>query len=306
MTTIGGNNPPSAATPTNNVSKPNKKALVDGRVPPAKTKNDPSSIARTTNKIEQPDLGNIRFGDKRYAEGLTNEVNLLRANPTAYVEVLVNHMTQNPERYKKADPKFVRSARSVVKDLLAIKKGQLPKLKVNETRCEKANIAMAFLAARGLQLTQENYGGKVNTNDPGFLDNFIDHKVIEHFRLGGLGISGSNNAFAKLEEVNKHLRNLGQRLGLKSTDLENLSCDTREHATVRDVIVDWLIDHNVDGRGHRQALLSSQINMVGVGTSTAPINDRLGRKVIVKITGMNFYGLYDDKARRLVEKPDVE
>lgn len=88
-----------------------------------------------------------------------------------------------------------------------------------------------------------------------------------------------------------------------ATDLENLHVSTRDSLTVRDVIAEWLIDHDVPTRGHRNALLNAGITEIGVGTSSATIIDKKGQEVTVKITGMNFYGIRVFSTGELMENP---
>jgi hypothetical protein len=179
----------------------------------------------------------------------------------------------------------------------------LSPLRDNRERGAIASKGMALLATRGLDLLAARGGDSgVDTSNAGFLDDFINHDPIEHLRKGGTGgegetTLGSDNAVNALKEK------AGGQAMLHATDLENLSASTAESVTVRDVVAGWLIDHGVDTKGHRNALLNAGITEIGVGTSTARILDNTGKEVTVKITGMNFYGIRDFSSGELIENP---
>lgn len=162
---------------------------------------------------------------------------------------------------------------------------------------------MKLLSTRGLeQLATQNPDGRVDTSKPEFLDPFIDHDPIEHLRKGGTGkdgvtVKGSSDALNAIKEE------ADEQAMFHATDRENLHASTGDSVTVRDVVAGWLIDHDVETKGHRNALLNTGITEIGVGTSTAAIVDKTGQEVAVKITGMNFYGVGDFSTEKLIEKP---
>jgi|GEM_PF-6358003 len=311
MTSIGNNNTTGAATTAISTSTTKKQVRVDDRSPPSKAKSDPSSTASTVNKVTKPDAGKIEFGSKLYAVALIKEVSSLRANPKNYAKVLSEHVKSNPMKFKLQDSRFMESLGDALKTLkrkgkdLEAGKLTLPLLSYNSVRSAIASQGMELLANSGLQLTARQGGDSgVDTSNSNFLDGFIDHDLIEHLRKGGEGadgevIAGSDNALNALKEK------AGGQAMFHATDLENLHVSTGDSVTARDVIVGWLIDHGVETRGHRDALLNAGITEIGVGTSTATLMDTTGREVNVKITGMNFFGVHDFSAGKLMDNPPV-
>lgn len=165
---------------------------------------------------------------------------------------------------------------------------------------------MELLTTRGLNLLASRGGdGSVDTSHSDFLSYFIDHDPIEYLRKGGEGgdgdtTMGSDNALSALK------KKAGGQAMFYAIDLENLHVTTHDSLTVRDVIAGWLIDHGVPDKGHRNALLNAGITEIGVGTSTATIVDKNDREITVKITGMNFYGIYDFSKGKLIKDPPTK
>lgn len=306
MTTIVNNSTSNKVKAAINATATKKQAPADGSAPPSRAKSDPSSTASTINKATKPDMGKIEFGGKNYRSGLIKEVRLLRSNPETYAQVLLAHVKLNPTKFNTKDPKFKKSLKEVVTALEKKKKGTLPALNDNPERCAIAGKGMELLTTRGLDLLASRGGdGSVDTSHSDFLSYFIDHDPIEHLRKGGESgdgdtTMGSDNALSALK------KKAGGQAMFHATDLENLHVTTHDSLTVRDVIAGWLIDHGVPDKGHRNALLNAGITEIGVGTSTATIVDKNDREVTVKITGMNFYGIYDFSKGKLIKDPPTK
>lgn len=289
MTTIVNNSTSNKVKGAVNATATKKQAPADGSAPPSRAKSDPSSTATTNNKVANSDIGLIEFRDERYPAALTKEVNTVRSNPKKYANILSAYVKSNPHKFKLEDTKFMESLKETQKALKS--KGTnvtkrdvvLPPLKYNNARCEIAREGMSLLARSGRDLVTKQRGdGRVDTSDSNFLSYFIDHNLIKHLRKGG----------KEGEAV--------------TTDLENLHVTTSDSSTARDVIVGWLIDHGVPDKGHRNALLNAGITEIGVGTSTATIVDKNDREITVKITGMNFYGIYDFSKGKLIKDPPTK
>jgi hypothetical protein len=312
MTPIGKNTPTTGMAPIAIKTSTIKQQTLATISPPPRAKSDPSSTALTIHKVSSPDTGKIEFGSKRFESALIREVSMLRTNPKKYAKVLAAHVESNPKKFNLKDPKFMASLSEAVTALktkgkeMEAGKVTLPQLKDNPERGAIASKGMGLLASRGLDLVAARGGdGKVNTGNSDFLDDFIDHEPIEHLRKGGTdgngeATKGSDNAISALKKKS------GAQAMFHATDLENLSASTADSVTVRDVIAGWLIDHGVDTKGHRNALLNAGITEIGVGTSTATIMDKTGREVTVKITGMNFYGIRDFSTGELIENPPTK
>lgn len=311
MTPIGKNTGNGMASSAINASTIKAQALRGGS-PPPRAKSDPTSHALTVNKVTKPDTGQIEFGDQRYEAALIREVNALRVNPKKYAKVLSTHVESNPKKFNLADSAFKASLDEALttlkkkgKDIEAGRMSLLP-LNYNRERSTIAGKGMNLLTDRGLDLMTKQGGVLgVDTKNSNFLDAFVDHGSIEHLRKGGRGADGkvtpgSNDALKALKEK------ADEQVFFHATDLENLHVSTHDSVTVRDVITGWLIDHGTDSRGHRNALLNIGITEIGVGTSTANIVDAAGRDVTVKLTGMNFYGVYDFSTDSLMENPPTK
>lgn len=311
MTTIGGNIPTGGAGAISRINSAAAKSVSDGSSPPAKSKTDPASTAQTSQKATSSGPGSVPFGGKMYHAALAAEVNLMRSNPAKYAKIMKAHVQSNPDKFsEQGTPVFDAALKSATKTMKKLgspaEKGQsvLQPLSFNKERSKIAQAGVELLAPLGeARVAAETKGEGVERGSGEYLSNFLDHGAIRHLREGGEDANGV--AFKGSNDAISELRKTPEGPDLHRSDLENLSAFPSDSLTVRDVVVDWLIDDGVDGAGHRMALLNNFVTELGVGSTTATVMDKKGKPIEVKMTNLNFFGIKNTKTNTFMVNPPI-
>jgi hypothetical protein len=308
MTTIGGNIANSGVGGLSNIDRSAANPSSIGNNPVRASRADPASVPRTIAKPAAGGPGSIPFGGKMYHAAMVAEVNLMRSNPAKYAKIMKAHVESNPSKFSnQGTPVFDAALKSAVKTMKKLgspaEKGQsvLKPLNFNKERSKIAQTGVEFLAARG-EAKLAASGISVERGDDEYLTNFLDHEPIRHLRLGG---EKDGVSFKGTDNVIGELRKTEGGADLHRSDLENLSAFPSDSLTVRDVLVDWLIDDGVDGAGHRHALLNNYVSEIGVGSATATVMDKSGQPIEVKMTNLNFFGIVNTKTNEFIQNPAV-